>query len=195
MSRSVEFYFDYVSPFSYLADSQMPGLAKRTGATIVYRPMFLGGVMQATGNKPPVTVPAKGRYMATDIPRWCAQYGIELNMNPHFPVNTLLAMRGAFVALESGCFSAYHQALFRAVWVDQVDAADPEALGGVLEKAGLDAAALLARCSEPEIKQALKDATDRAVERGAFGAPTFFVGDDMFFGNDRLHFVEQALMS
>ncbi len=195
MSRQVEFFFDYVSPFSYLADTQLAGLAERTGATILYRPFLLGGVMQATGNSPPMAVPAKGKYTAVDIPRWVADYGIELNPNPHFPVNTLTAMRGAIASVEDGCFSGYHDALFRAVWIDGVDVADPDALRGVLEKAGLDAAAILERCADPAVKDALKASTADAVERVAFGAPTFFVGDEMFFGNDRLHFVEQALRS
>ena len=106
MSRQVEFFFDYVSPFSYLADSQLAGLAERTGATILYRPFLLGGVMQATGNSPPMAVPAKGKYTAVDIPRWVAHYGVELNPNPHFPVNTLAAMRGALASVEDGCGSA-----------------------------------------------------------------------------------------
>ena len=108
MSRRLEFFYDYVSPFSYLADTQLAGLAERSGAEIVYRPFFLGGVMQAAGNSPPMTVAAKGRHMPVDIQRWCAEYGVTVNPNPHFPVNTITAMRGALVALQDGVFPAYH---------------------------------------------------------------------------------------
>jgi 2-hydroxychromene-2-carboxylate isomerase len=193
MFRRLEFFYDYVSPFSFLADSQLAGLAERTGAEIVYRPFLLGGVMQATGNSPPISVPAKGAYMATDVQRWCSEYGVAVNPNPHFPVNTVTAMRGALVTLQEGGFAAYHEALFRSVWCDAVNVADREALSAVLEKAALDAAHILERCGAPETKDALKASTAEAVERGAFGAPTMFVGDEMFFGNDRLHFVEKAL--
>jgi len=195
MSKRLEFFYDYVSPFSYLANTQLAGLAERTGAEIVYRPFFLGGVMQATGNSPPITVAAKGRYMPVDIQRWCAEYGVTVNPNPHFPVNTITAMRGATVTLQDGGFPAYHEALFGAVWRDSSNVADPDVLRVVLEKAGLDAARIIERCGDAEIKDALKASSAEAVERGAFGAPTFFIGDEMFFGNDRLHFVEAALRS
>jgi 2-hydroxychromene-2-carboxylate isomerase len=193
MPQRLEFFYDYVSPFSYLASSQLAGLAERTGAEIVYRPMVLGGVMKETGNSPPISVPAKGKYMGADIQRWSKHYGVPVNPNPHFPMLTITALRGAVVTLQDGGFPAYHEAVFRAVWADGVNVADPDALRGVLEKAGLDAARILERCGEPEIKEALKASTAEAVERGAFGAPTCFVGDEMFFGNDRLQFVEAAL--
>lgn len=191
----LEYFFDYVSPYSYLADSQVPALVQRSGAEIVHRPMLLGGVMQATGNKPPAAVPAKGRYLNVDIARWLARYGLELKFNPHFPVNTVKAMRGALVALEEGSFPAYHAALFRAMWRDEKNLADPEVLGSVVDAAGLDGAKLLSRIEEPAVKEQLKANTAEAVERGAFGAPTFFVGDEMFFGNDRLDFLEERLRS
>lgn len=193
MSRRVEFFYDYVSPFSYLADSQIPGLVQRTGAEVVYRPFFLGGVMQATGNRPPATVPAKGRYMAVDIQRWANRYGLPMTFNPHFPVNTLAAMRGALVARERGEFEPYHRAMFRAMWQEKRDLGDRGTLAEVISGAGLDADAYLERIGAPEIKERLRANTDEAVERGAFGAPTFFVGSEMFFGNDRLDFLEEAL--
>ena len=193
MSQRLEYFFDYVSPYSYLGDSQVPGLVERTGAELVYRPMLLGGVMQASGNKPPATVPAKGKYMFTDIARWVERYGLELRFNPHFPVNTVKPMRGALVALEEGFFPAYHRALFAAMWRDEKNVGDAEVLGSVADAAGLDGAKLLARIEEPAIKEQLKANTAEAVERGAFGAPTFFVGDEMFFGNDRLDFLEARL--
>jgi len=194
----LEYFFDYVSPFSFLADSQLPGLLERTGAELVYRPFLLGGVMKASGNAPPFTVPNKGRYVANDVNRWAARYGIEIAPNPHFPVNTVLPMRAAVALLDAGepdAFRAFHQAAFRAMWNEGTNLADEAVLRDLIAKAGSDGDAILARCAEPEIKNALRANTDEAVERGAFGAPSFFVGDELFFGNDRLDFVEEALRS
>lgn len=193
MPRRLEYFFDYVSPFSYLANSQMAALVARTGAELVYRPFFLGGVMQATGNQPPATLPARGAYMAKDIPRWVRRYGVPFVFNPNFPMNTLHAMRAALAAQELGAFPAYHEALFRAAWVEPANLADVTVLRDVIAKAGLDADRIVARAGSDEIKEQLKANTAEAVERGAFGAPTLFVGDEMFFGNDRLDFVEEAL--
>jgi 2-hydroxychromene-2-carboxylate isomerase len=193
MAPRLEYFFDYVSPFSYLADSQVPAIVERTGADIVYRPFLLGGVMQASGNSPPITVPNKGKYMFADIARWLARYQIELKMNPHFPVNTVKAMRGALVALEEGNFPAYHAALFKATWRDEQNVGDADTLRALLDAAGLDGAAILARTDEPAIKELLKTNTAEAVERGAFGAPTFFGDGEQFFGTDRLDFLEEKL--
>lgn len=195
MSRTLEYFFDYVSPYSYLADSQIPGLVARTGAELVCRPMLLGGLMSETGNSPPATVPAKGRYMTADLARWVDRYELPFAFNPHFPAKTITALRVSLVALEEdpASFPALKRALFRAVWVDKVDPGDTSVLKSVIDAAGLDADHLLARCGEPEIKDRLKANTEEAAARGAFGAPTFFVGDQMFFGNDRLDFVEAAL--
>jgi 2-hydroxychromene-2-carboxylate isomerase len=193
MSRKVEYFFDYVSPYSYLADGQIPGIVSRTGAELIHRPFFLGGVMQAAGNSPPATVPAKGKYMLTDIQRWLDRYGMELKFNPHFPVMTVKPMRGAIVALEQGVFPDYHRALFRAMWVEEKNVGDEAVLGEVISAAGLDAGAILGRIGDDDVKEALKANTAEAVERGAFGAPTFFVEGEMFFGNDRLDFLEEKL--
>lgn len=192
MSRSVEFFFDFGSPASYLAFTQMPGLAARTGATVIYRPMLLGGVFKATGNHSPVTVPAKGKWMFGDLQRHAQRYGVPFRMNPHFPVNTLNPMRGAIAAQTLGVAAQYNDAMFRAMWVDGQNLAEPAVAAAVLQGAELDAERLLAACAEPEVKAGLIAATEEAVARGAFGAPTFFVGSEMFFGQDRLDFVEAA---
>lgn len=189
----LEYFFDYVSPFAYLADTQLPQLAARTGAEIVYRPFLLGGVMQASHNSPPINVPNKGRYMFTEIQRWSRRYKVEANPNPHFPVNTLTAMRVSVAALAEPRFSDLHRALFRAVWVDGQNLAEEAALRSIVDAIGLDSTRLLARTKEQEVKDTLRRNTEDAVERGAFGAPTFFVGEEMFWGNDRLDFVEEAL--
>jgi 2-hydroxychromene-2-carboxylate isomerase len=190
MSKRVEFFYDYVSSYSYLANSQLATLG---ADELVYRPVFLGAVMSATGNTPPANVPARGKYLRRDLARWATHYGVTFRMNPRFPQNTLGALRLALVALRDGQFELLHQRLFDAMWVEQRDLSDPAVLIELAAAAGLDAKRSLAATEEQEIKDLLKANTDEAVARGAFGAPTFFVGDEMFFGNDRLDFVRQAL--
>lgn len=193
--RTVEFFFDFGSPASYLAWTQLPAICRATGATLAYRPMLLGGVFQATGNVSPVTVPAKGRYMLADLTRFALRYGVPLRFNPHFPINTLTLMRGA-VGLQMrdpARFDAYVTTIFNAMWVDGLHMGDPGVVTEVLGRAGFDARALLELTADPAVKDALKSATEEAVRRGAFGAPTMFVGDQMFFGQDRLDFVSDAL--
>ncbi len=189
----VEYFFDYVSPFAYLADTQLRALAERSGAEIVYRPFFLAGVMQAAKITPPINSPNKGAYMMTDIRRWVERYRVPLNPNPHFPVNTLHAMRAAVAAIGDQRFGDFHRAMFSGVWVEGKNLADEEVLRGAIDAVGLDGAAILARSKQAEVKDALRRNSDEAVERGAFGAPTFFIGEEMFWGNDRLDFVEEAL--
>ena len=195
MTRTVEFFFDVGSPTAYLAWTQLPALCADAGAGLVYRPMLLGGVFQATGNASPVTVPAKGRYMNDDIARFAARYGVPYTHNPAFPINTLLLMRGAVgVQLRMPArFDAYLRAVFDAMWVDQRNLNDPVVVGTTMHRAGFDPAALLALAGDPAVKDGLRANTDEAVRRGAFGAPTMFVGDTLFFGQDRLDFVREAL--
>lgn len=189
----LEFFFDYGSAYSYLADTQVAAVAARAGAELVYRPMLLGGVFKATGNASPATLPSKGIYMLKDLHRWAARYGVPFAYNPHFPVNTLKLMRMAVAAQRLGVFPAYHAAVFRSMWAEERNLGEPAQIEALLKQAGLDAAALFAESERDEVKQALKSATDEAVERGAFGAPAMFVGEEMFWGNDRLDFVEAAL--
>ena len=193
MTKQVEFWFDFVSPMSYIAYHRLPGLAERTGASVTFRPMLLGGVMQETGNAPPGAVPAKGAYYRIDVPRCAARYGIPLMPNPHFPVRTIAAMRGCFVALAEGTFANYADAMFRAVWAEAKNLGDPKVFAEVLAVAGFDADAMAKKIREPKIKDKLIGATAEAVERGVFGAPSMFVGDELFFGQDRLDYVEAAL--
>ncbi len=188
MSRKLEFFYDYVSTYSYLANSQIA----KIDADVVYRPMFLGALMQATGNRPPLTVEAKGRHLHVDVARWANRYGIAYHLNPKFPQNTVNALRLALVAQHEGCFDTVHQALFDAMWVQEKDLSDAGCLTEIATAAGLSADAI-DRIGSDTIKDELRMNTDEAVERGAFGAPTFFVGDEMFFGNDRFEFIEEAL--
>jgi 2-hydroxychromene-2-carboxylate isomerase len=194
MQPVTEFFFDYGSPFSYLADTQLDGLAERTGAAIVYRPMLLGAVLKATGNHSPMEIAAKGAYMGLELGRWAARYGVPFEANPFpFRLNTLRLMRGAVASQRLGVFAAYHAAVFRAVWAEPLDLGDQETFRGLLKRATIDPAGLLGMIDEQETKERLRRNTDEAVGRGVFGAPTFFVSDQMFWGNDRLSWVEEAL--
>lgn len=193
MSKTLEFFYDYVSPYSYLASMQLPALAQRTGAQIVYRPMVLGGLFKATGNAPPLGVAAKFTYMTRDLERYAKRVGVPMRMNSAFPMNTVQALRGAIVAQQQGFFDAYDAAVFKAVWADDQNISDAAVLGAVLSAAGIDAAAVNQGVQDEAVKAALKANTDEAAARGAFGAPTIFVGDELFWGNDRLEFVEAAL--
>ena len=191
--KRAEFFFDFGSPASYLAYTQMDGIAQRTGAEIVWRPMLLGGVFKATGNASPAIVPAKGKWMNADLPRFAERYGVAYNRNPFFPVNTLLMMRGAAAYEGTPEFRPYVDAMFKAMWVDQKNMNDMPTAAGVLKAAGFDPQAFMATADSQDAKDRLKATTEEAVARGVFGAPTTFVGDHMYFGQDRLDFVEQAL--
>lgn len=193
MAQQVEFFFDYGSPFSYLADTQLAALERRTGATVVYRPMLLGAVLKETGNASPITVPAKGRYMGVELQRWARRYDVPFAANTFFPINTMQLMRGAVAAQHADCFAEYHRAIYPAFWVDGANLGEPEVIRAVLDKVGLNADLILARVEEPDVKEHLRLNTEEAVRRGVFGAPTFFVGEEMLWGNDRLMFVEEAL--
>ncbi len=193
MNNSVEFFFDVGSPSSYLAWTQLPGIAAAARARIVWRPMLLGGVFKATGNQSPVAIPSKGRYMLQDLTRFATRYGVPLAFNPYFPINTLTLMRGAAGYLDSDKFEPYLRAVFEAIWVRQLNLGKPEIVAEVLSAAGLDVAEFERLVNDEAVKQRLKDNTEEAVKRGVFGAPTFFVDDEMHFGQDRLDFVAEAL--
>ncbi|SDG61361.1 2-hydroxychromene-2-carboxylate isomerase [Pseudomonas benzenivorans] len=194
MSKQVEFFFDFGSPTSYLAWTQLPRIAAAAGAQIIWRPMLLGGVFKATGNQSPVTIPAKGRYMLQDLKRFARRYGVPLAFNPHFPINTLTLMRGAAGYLDTERFQPYVQAIFEALWVQQKNLGQPEVLAAVLGAGGFDPAEFERLVNDEAVKQRLKASTEEAIERGVFGAPTFFVGNQLYFGQDRLDFVAEALV-
>jgi 2-hydroxychromene-2-carboxylate isomerase len=197
MNKTVDFYFDFGSPAAYLAWTQLPKLCADAAARIAWRPMLLGGVFQATGNRAPMMVPLKGKYLFIDLARFARRYDVPLRLNPNFPINTITLMRIA-VGLqmrEEPRFEDYCAAMFRAIWVDAQNMNDPGVVAAVLAKAGFDAPALLALSAEQAVKDELKAVTQAAVDRGVFGAPTFFVADQMFWGQDRLDFVREALTS
>ena len=194
MTKTVEFFYDFGSPTVYLAATQLPTIAGSVGATVDWRPMLLGGVFKSTGNQSPVAVAAKAAYMNDDLERFAKRYGVPFRFNPHFPINTLALMRGA-VAYQADAVvsSTYREAIFTAIWVEARNLNEPDVIGQVLRDAGLDPAELMNRIGEQTVKDQLIANTEEAVNRGVFGAPTFFVGDQMFFGQDRLDFVAEAL--
>lgn len=195
MSQRVEFFFDVGSPASYLAWTQLPSVCEKAGAELVYRPMLLGGVFQATGNASPAAVPVKGAYTRRDLARYARRYGVTLNDNPFFPIITLMLMRGA-VGIQMHKperFQDYLRAAFKALWIDALDLNQPALTAAALRDGGFDIDEVVALANGPDVKAALRATTDEAVARGVFGAPTMFVGDEMFFGQDRLDFVREAI--
>lgn len=193
MSKTIECFFDFGSPATYLAWTQLPRLAAKHNATLIWRPMLLGAVFKATGNQSPAMNPAKGRYMLIDFQRYAKHYDVPMKFNPFFPINTMTLMRGAVALQGDPRFDDYLDAVFKAIWVDEQNMGQPEVVASVLEKGGFDAAALLAQCSDETVKEKLKTNTEEAVARGAFGAPTVYVDGEMFFGQDRLPMIEKAL--
>lgn len=193
MSKTVEFFFDFGSPAAYLASTQIEAIAR--DAEVVWRPMLLGGVFKATGNASPVMVPAKGKWMMGDLARWAARYGVPLILPPGFPFNTLYLMRGACALEGTDKFMPYVRAVYDGLFGQGRDMSDPAIIAEVLDAAGLNAAAIIASSQDDAVKAKLKSNTEEAVSRGAFGAPTMFVNGEMFFGQDRLEFVREALRS
>lgn len=195
MSKTLEFFFDLGSPATYLAYTQLPAICAATGTRLIYQPMLLGGVFKATGNASPVNIPAKGRYMFQDLARYARRYNVPLKFNPHFPINTLVLMRaitGAQMRQPERAID-FIDCLFRALWVEGRHLGDPAVVASVLGEHGFDPAEALAWTQDEAVKATLKAKTDLAIERGVFGAPSMFVGDQLFFGQDRLDFVREAL--
>jgi 2-hydroxychromene-2-carboxylate isomerase len=193
--KTVEFYFDFGSPASYLAWTQLPAIAAQYDAQLVYRPVLLGGIHKATNNASPAAIPAKGAWMQIDLARFARRYGVQFQHNPYFPINTLMLMRGATGTQmqDEALFLRYVDTVYRAMWEQPRNMADPATIGEVLATGGLDASMMLQLTQSQDVKEKLKRDTEAAVARGLFGAPTMFVGDEMFFGQDRLDFVKEAL--
>ena len=195
----MEFHFDFGSPNAYLAHLVIPEIEQRTGAKFEYVPVLLGGVFKMTNNRSPAQSMAgiKNRleYEALERERFVRRHNItQFKWTPFFPVNTLLIMRGAIAAQLDGVFERYVDEMFRHMWAEPKKMDDPEVVRSALEESGFNAASLLARTQEPEVKDRLLQNTQASVARGTFGAPTFFVGDEIFFGKDRLRDVEDEIV-
>src|SRR6202521_5341190 len=195
----VEFHFDFGSPNAYLAHLVVPEIEKRTGAKFEYVPILLGGVFKLTNNRSPAEsmrgIKNRLEYEELERQRFVRRHAItRFTFNPFFPVNTLLIMRGAVAAQLEGVFDRYVDEVFRHMWAEPKKMDDPEVVRTALEASGFDAARLLARAQEPEVKDRLLKNTESSVARGTFGSPTFFVGNEMFFGKDRLRDVEEEIV-
>lgn len=191
--QSFEFFYDFSSPYSYLASTQVERVAREAGAAVRFRPFFLGGVFKAVNGHPPFETPAKFQHMIVDLARWAKRYRVPFNMPAQFPVPSITALRAALAAEKAGQLVPFSHAMFRAVWADSKEIGDPAQIVSIARAAGLDAEPFVAAAAEH--KDALRAQTEEAVSRGAFGAPTFFVGDELFLGNDRLDFVKEALLA
>jgi 2-hydroxychromene-2-carboxylate isomerase len=196
---SFEFHFDFASPNTYMTHRLLPGIVARTGVACTYVPVLLGGVFKLTGNVSPMEqfgeIKNKPEYLKVEMERFIRKHGFDLyKRNPHFPINTVQVIRGAIVAGEEGYFDDYVEAVYVATWENELKMDDPDVIRGALDAAGLDGAHILTRITEQPIKDKLIQNTQASVDRGAFGSPTFFVDDEMFFGKDRLVDVEEELM-
>ena len=197
MSATIEFIFDFGSPNAYLAYRALPPILARTGASLAISPCLLGGIFKATGNLAPTVAfaPIKGKleYEMLELRRFVAKHRlVKFRLNPHFPVNTLMLMRGLVAAREAGVEAGYLDMGLEGLWEEGLKLDDREVRARRIDAAGLDSASLLAASQTDRVKLKLADNTAAAVARGVFGVPTFFVGDDMFFGKDRLGQVEEA---
>ena len=193
-----QFMFDFGSPNAFLSHEAIPAIEKRTGVKFEYVPILLGGIFKATNNKSPAETLAgvrnKREFHALETERFVKRFGVKPYVwNPFFPVNTLNLMRAAVAAQLEGVFEKYVDAAFHHMWVEPKKMDDPEVAAKALTASGLDGAKLLARAQEPEVKAKLIENTQQAVERGAFGSPTFFVGKEMFFGKEQLREVEEMI--
>ena len=198
MGQKVEFLFDFGSPNAYLSHEAIPAIEKRTGASFEYVPILLGGIFKATNNRSPVETLAgvknKPEFMQLETERFITRFNVQPYVwNPYFPINTLNLMRGAVAAQSEGVFKKYVEAAFHHMWREPKKMDDPQVAVKALTESGLDGARLLTRAQDADVKAKLVENTQKAVERGAFGSPTFFVGNEIFFGKEQLREVEELV--
>jgi 2-hydroxychromene-2-carboxylate isomerase len=200
VTPKVEFHFDFGSPNAYFVHKLVPQVEQRTGAKFTYVPILLGGVFKLTNNQPPMVqfkgIKNKQEYQRLEIMRFIKKHGLtQFKMNPHFPVNTVQIMRGAVAAEMDGQLAKYVDAVFHHMWEEGKKLDDPEVIRVALDSSGIDGAGVLARIQDQDVKDKLLQNTEASVARGTFGAPTFFVGDEIFFGKDRLRDVEEEIVA
>jgi len=198
MTKTVDFYFDFASPNAYLSHQVVPGIEERTGTKFNYIPVLLGGIFKATSNKPPMEaffgILNKNEYQSVEMKRFQERHGIDkFKMNPHFPVMSLQIIRGAVGAQQDGYLDKYIDEVLKHMWEEPKKMDDPEVIKEAFTESGFDADRLMNQMQDPDIKAQLIENTENAVKRGTFGIPTFFVGDDIYFGKDTLWQVEEAL--
>ena len=191
--KNLEFYFDFGSPASYLAWTQLPKIAEENNANLIMIPMLLGGVFKATGNNSPATIASKGKWMNKDLKRHADMYGVEFVLNEFFPINTLYIMRGALAAKKLEIFYKYVEGIYLGIWVKNLNLGDTNILKSYLEELKINSDRVFELSQNDEVKNELIKNTEEAVKRGVFGAPSIFVGEEMHFGQDRLNFVEKSL--
>jgi 2-hydroxychromene-2-carboxylate isomerase len=195
---NVEFHFDFGSPNAYLSHLVIPQIEKRTGVKFAYVPVLLGGVFKATNNRSPgesnAGIKNKGEYGLLEMQRFIKKYGLTFTFNPNFPVNTLMMMRGAVAAEQLGIFADYVDQMYRFMWAEPRKMDDPAIVTATWKECGFDAEKLVALIQDQAVKDKLVANTQKSVERGCFGSPTFFVGDEIFFGKDRLRDVEEMIV-
>lgn len=199
MIESIDFYFDFGSPNAYLSYKAIPSIEQRLGPVFRLKPALLGGIFKATGNQSPAVtlanIPAKRAYEQLETERFVARHGLtDYRFNPHFPINTLHMMRGVMLAKKLDLFEAYVAAVYAGMWEQQLNMGELDVFHRVLDEAGLPAQEFMEHIGDSDVKQGLIKATEEAVRRGVFGSPTFFVGDEMFFGKDRLREVEEEFV-
>lgn len=200
MSVAVEFLFDFGSPNAYLAERLIPAIEQRTGVEFEYVPVLLGGIFKATNNRSPFEsldgIRNKPAFLERETERFIRKHNIvEFRRNPHFPVNTVMLMRGGVASQLDGFFPAYFKAAYHHMWEEPKKMDDPAVMHAAFATSGLDADRIMARIQDTDVKRKLIDNTQRAVDRGAFGSPTFFVGDEMYYGKDQLRDVEEEIVA
>ena len=195
MNKQLDFYFDFGSPTAYLAHKRLQTLQQKYNLNVTYKPVLLGGIFKTTGNNSPIAIPAKGNYMLQhDLPRFAERYQVEMRFNPHFPINTLTLMRGAIAAAELGIADRYTDIIYNGIWAQQKNLGDIEILTSHLNDNGIDSDTLLTLAQTPAVKTQLITNTEAAISLGLFGVPTMFLDDAMYFGQDRLDFIEEVLI-
>ncbi len=196
-SLHFEFLFDVGSPNSYFAHAVLPAIEARTGIKAIYTPVLLGGIFKATNNQSPIAafsdIPSKLKYFMREMERFTEKHAVPFQTNPHFPVMTLHVMRGAVFAQSTDYFDRYLDAIFHHMWVEPKKMDDPDVIASALTQSGLPAEEIMKGSQKPEVKQTLIKNTENAVERGVFGAPSFFVGEELFFGKDSMRDVEELI--